>query len=61
MKAQMVKNAVIVPVGSKGGFFVKHPPPAEAGREAVQAEAIECYKTLMRGLLDVTDNLRPTA
>ena len=57
MKAQMVKNAVIVPVGSKGGFFVKHPPPAEAGREAAQAEAIECYKILMRGLLDVTDNL----
>jgi glutamate dehydrogenase len=57
MKAQMVKNAVIVPVGSKGGFFVKHPPPAEAGREAAQAEAIESYKVLMRGLLDVTDNL----
>jgi glutamate dehydrogenase len=57
LKAQMVKNAVIVPVGSKGGFFVKHPPPPEAGREAAQAEGIECYKTLMRGLLDVTDNL----
>jgi glutamate dehydrogenase len=57
MKAQMVKNAVIVPVGSKGGFFVKHPPAPEAGREAAQAEGIECYKTLMRGLLDITDNL----
>ena len=57
MKAQMVKNAVIVPVGSKGGFVVKRPPPAAAGREAVQAEGIECYKLLMRGLLDVTDNL----
>ena len=57
MKAQMVKNAVIVPVGSKGGFVVKRPPPASAGREAFLNEGIECYKTLMRGLLDVTDNL----
>ncbi|XHO84271.1 NAD-glutamate dehydrogenase [Azospirillum sp. A29] len=59
MKAQMVKNTVIVPVGSKGGFVVKRPPPTSAGREAIQAEGIECYKTLMRGLLDVTDNLAP--
>jgi glutamate dehydrogenase len=57
LKAQMVKNAVIVPVGSKGGFFVKRPPAPEAGREAALAEGIECYKTLMRGLLDITDNL----
>ena len=57
MKAQMVKNTVIVPVGSKGGFVVKRPPPASAGREAQLAEGIECYKTLMRGLLDITDNL----
>ncbi len=57
MKAQMVKNTVIVPVGSKGGFVVKRPPPAAAGREAQQAEGVECYRTLMRGLLDVTDNL----
>ncbi len=57
MKAQMVKNTVIVPVGSKGGFVVKRPPPASAGREAALAEGIECYKTLMRGLLDITDNL----
>jgi glutamate dehydrogenase len=56
MKAQMVKNAVIVPVGSKGGFVVKR-PPVPATREAVQAEGIECYKILMRGLLDITDNL----
>ncbi|HEX7198302.1 MAG TPA: NAD-glutamate dehydrogenase domain-containing protein, partial [Dongiaceae bacterium] len=54
MKAQMVKNAVIVPVGSKGGFVVKRPP---AGREALSAEVVECYKTMMRGLLDLTDNL----
>jgi glutamate dehydrogenase len=55
MKAQTVKNPVIVPVGAKGGFVVKR-PPTEGGREAFQAEGIECYKTLMRGLLDITDN-----
>ena len=58
MKAQQVKYAVIVPVGSKGGFVVKNPPPAEAGRDAFQAEGIECYKTFIRGLLDITDNLK---
>jgi glutamate dehydrogenase len=57
VKAQQVKNAVIVPVGSKGGFVVKRPPPADAGREAALNEGIECYKTLVRGLLDLTDNL----
>jgi glutamate dehydrogenase len=56
MKAQMVKNAVIVPVGSKGGFVLKRPPPATASRDLVQAEGIECYKIFMRGLLDLTDN-----
>ena len=56
IKAQMVKNAVIVPVGSKGGFVVKR-PPATGGREALQQEGIACYQTLMRGLLDITDNL----
>ncbi|MGE0715849.1 MAG: NAD-glutamate dehydrogenase [Alphaproteobacteria bacterium] len=55
MKAQMVKNAVIVPVGSKGGFVVKQ-PPATGGREALQAEVVHCYRTLMQGLLDITDN-----
>jgi len=55
MKAQMVKNAVIVPTGSKGGFVVKRPP---ASREAFQAEGVECYKTLLRGLLDITDNFQ---
>lgn len=55
MKAQMVKNTVIVPVGAKGGFIVKR-PPTEGGREALQAEGVECYKTLIRGMLDVTDN-----
>src|SRR6202521_6188476 len=56
MKAQMVKNAVIVPVGSKGGFVVKH-PPASGEREAVLKEGIACYQILLRGLLDLTDNL----
>ena len=55
MKTQMVKNAVIVPVGSKGGFYVKR-PPAGGTREQVQAEGIACYQTLIRGLLDLTDN-----
>src|SRR5207237_452479 len=56
MKAQMVKNAVIVPVGSKGGFVVKR-PPTDGSREALNAEVVECYRTMMRGLLDITDNL----
>ncbi len=56
VKAQMVKNTVIVPVGSKGGFFVKH-PPAEGGRDAVLAEGIACYRIFINGLLDITDNL----
>ena len=55
MKTQMVKNAVIVPVGSKGGFYVKR-PPVGGTREQVQAEGIACYQTLIRGLLDITDN-----
>jgi len=55
MKAQMVKNAVIVPVGSKGGFYVKKSLPDD--RESAQAVVVECYKTFLRGLLDVTDNL----
>jgi glutamate dehydrogenase len=53
MKAQMVKNAVIVPVGSKGGFVLKRAP---VGREKLMEEGIECYKAMMRGLLDLTDN-----
>ncbi len=56
MKSQMTKNAVIVPVGAKGGFVVKN-PPTEGGREAVQREGIACYQTMMRGMLDITDNL----
>ncbi|PKO58062.1 MAG: hypothetical protein CVU24_17855, partial [Betaproteobacteria bacterium HGW-Betaproteobacteria-18] len=56
MKAQMVKNAVIVPVGSKGGFVVKNPPPG-GDRDAVLQEGIACYHLFLRGLLDLTDNL----
>ncbi len=57
MKAQMVKNAVIVPVGSKGGFVLKAaPPPAE--REAYLREGVACYQDFLRGLLDITDNLK---
>jgi len=55
MKAQNVKNTVIVPVGAKGGFFPKRLPTGP--REAVQAEGIACYQTFIRGLLDVTDNI----
>ena len=61
VKAQMVKNAVIVPTGSKGGFVVKRPPPEEQGRERLMEEVVSCYKTFIRGLLDVTDNLRDGA
>ena len=57
MKTQIVKNAVIVPTGSKGGFYVKR-PPGGGTREQVQAEGIACYQTLIRGLLDITDNYR---
>ncbi|HUA72007.1 MAG TPA: NAD-glutamate dehydrogenase [Solirubrobacteraceae bacterium] len=56
MKAQMVKNALIVPVGAKGGFVVKR-PPAEGGREAIQQEGIACYKAFLSGMLDITDNI----
>ena len=57
VKAQQVKNSVIVPVGSKGGFVMKNPPVASEGREAFLEAGIECYKTFIRGLLDITDNL----
>ncbi|HLB14888.1 MAG TPA: NAD-glutamate dehydrogenase domain-containing protein [Burkholderiales bacterium] len=56
VKAQMVKNTVIVPVGSKGGFVLKRAPPA-ADREAYLKEGVACYKDYLRGLLDLTDNL----
>lgn len=56
MKAQQVKNAVIVPAGAKGGFVVKT-LPLDANREVVQQTGINCYKNFIRGLLDVADNL----
>jgi glutamate dehydrogenase len=56
VKAQQVKNAVIVPVGAKGGFVCKRPMP-NASREELQAEGISCYRTFIHGLLDITDNL----
>ncbi len=56
VKAQMVKNTVIVPVGSKGGFVLKKAPPA-SDREAYLKEGVACYQDYLRGLLDVTDNL----
>lgn len=60
VKAQMVKNAVIVPVGSKGGFIVKN-SPITGGRDAVMAEGIACYQQFLMGLLDITDNINGDA
>ncbi|WP_112275514.1 NAD-glutamate dehydrogenase [Lentzea terrae] len=61
VKAQAVKNAVIVPVGAKGGFVVKRPIPATGDpgidRENFMSEGIACYKMFISGLLDLTDNL----
>ncbi|MCL6414495.1 NAD-glutamate dehydrogenase [Aestuariirhabdus sp. Z084] len=57
VKAQMVKNAVIVPSGAKGGFVAKQLPES-GSREDVQKEVIHCYQTFIRGLLDITDNLQ---
>ncbi|WP_128000843.1 NAD-glutamate dehydrogenase [Piscinibacter defluvii] len=56
VKAQMVKNTVIVPVGSKGGFVLKKAPPA-GDRDAFMKEGVACYQDYLRGLLDLTDNL----
>jgi glutamate dehydrogenase len=58
VKAQQVKNAVIVPVGAKGGFYPKQ-LPVNATREAVQEAGVAAYKVLINALLDVTDNLHP--
>ncbi|MGI9247347.1 MAG: NAD-glutamate dehydrogenase, partial [Steroidobacteraceae bacterium] len=57
MKAQNVKNTLIVPVGAKGGFVPKQ-VPAGASREEIQREGTECYRWFIRGLLDLTDNVR---
>jgi glutamate dehydrogenase len=60
VKAQQVKNAVIVPVGAKGGFVAKRAATLGLlrGREAAAQEGLECYRTFIRALLDVTDNLK---
>ena len=55
MKAQVVKNTVIVPTGAKGGFFPKHAPVGD--RDAIMQNGIHCYKTFIRALLDITDNV----
>ncbi|WP_083400740.1 NAD-glutamate dehydrogenase [Rhodococcus jostii] len=64
VKAQAVKNAVIVPAGAKGGFVVKQ-PPARAGaepddRDTLRIRGIECYRTFIGALLDITDNVDPS-
>lgn len=56
VKAQMVKNAVIVPTGSKGGFYAKQLPDPTVDRDAWLAEGVASYKMFISGLLDVTDN-----
>ncbi|THD68277.1 NAD-glutamate dehydrogenase [Phenylobacterium sp.] len=58
VKAQQVKNAVIVPVGSKGGFYPKQLPKGGSA-DAVRAEGVAAYTTFLSGLLDITDNLAP--
>jgi glutamate dehydrogenase len=57
VKAQMVKNTVIVPVGSKGGFFCKQLPNPAVDRDAWFAEGVACYQRFINALLDITDNL----
>jgi glutamate dehydrogenase len=57
VKAQMVKNTVIVPVGAKGGFVAKQLPDPSVDRDAWMAEGIRSYKTFISALLDITDNL----
>ncbi|HEY5833201.1 NAD-glutamate dehydrogenase [Streptomyces sp.] len=57
VKAQMVKNTVIVPVGAKGGFVGKRLPDPAVDRDAWLAEGIASYRTFISGLLDITDNL----
>ncbi|WP_405840635.1 NAD-glutamate dehydrogenase [Streptomyces sp. NBC_01518] len=57
VKAQMVKNTVIVPVGAKGGFVAKQLPDPSVDRDAWLAEGIASYKMFISALLDITDNL----
>jgi glutamate dehydrogenase len=55
VKAQIVKNAVIVPTGAKGGFVLKRPPAP--GTDEFRAEGVACYRQFISGLLDLTDNI----
>jgi glutamate dehydrogenase len=55
MKAQVVKNTVIVPTGAKGGFFPKRPPAGD--RDAIFQNGVSCYKMFISSLLDITDNV----
>ena len=57
VKAQMVKNAVIVPTGAKGGFVIKGSTIDPADRDAVRSEGIDRYRRFVRALLDLTDNV----
>ncbi|MDR2045463.1 MAG: NAD-glutamate dehydrogenase [Rickettsiales bacterium] len=54
MKAQMTKNAVIVPVGAKGGFVIKQ---VYKDKDILREKGVECYKSFIRGMLDITDNV----
>src|SRR5690606_41832312 len=56
LKAQNVKNTLIVPVGAKGGFVAKRLPTG-GSREEIQREGVECYRSYVRALLDITDNI----
>ncbi len=56
LRAQSVKNTMIVPVGAKGGFVVKQAPDGD-DRDALMAEVVYCYRAFINGLLDITDNL----
>ncbi|BCW73481.1 NAD-glutamate dehydrogenase [Arthrobacter sp. NicSoilB8] len=60
VKAQNVKNSVIVPTGAKGGFYPKHLPDPAADRDAWLAEGLACYRIFVSGLLDLTDNMVPS-
>lgn len=58
MKAQQVKNTVIVPEGAKGGFVVKRPHTPDMTRDQFMMEVVYCYSTFIKGLLDITDNIK---
>ncbi|WP_376695250.1 NAD-glutamate dehydrogenase [Wenzhouxiangella sp. EGI_FJ10305] len=60
MRAQSVKNTMIVPVGAKGGFVAKQLPEGD-DREAMMAEVVYCYRSFINGMLDITDNLEGEA